>query len=195
MRFNASLGFHEVVQQENEMSPRVDTRIMSLFGAGWIAGSIKYLSESGASGITILETTGERGIIQGERSSLWPGKFRSESGMIFPVYFVLKFVSLHREMKVLKCTSSSPLSADCLALTDGRNTRFILSNFTSSIQKVSISGCKGMLKVRELCIKNYDEAVSNYLWTGDKDAIMINSKKLLEIKPFSLNFIEGWLRS
>ena len=57
---------------------------MSLFGACWAAGSLKYLSEAGVKGITYFETKGERGIIQGDHPSRWPDKFKSTPGMIFP---------------------------------------------------------------------------------------------------------------
>ena len=35
-----------------ELPPQVDVRQMSLFGAGWTLGSLKYLAESGVSSAT-----------------------------------------------------------------------------------------------------------------------------------------------
>ena len=46
--------------------PQVDSRQMSLFGACWTAGSLKFLCESVTDSITYYETVGERGIIQGD---------------------------------------------------------------------------------------------------------------------------------
>lgn len=47
-----------------DLPPPVDVRQGSLLGAGWTAGSVKYLAESGAASVTYFETTGWRGIIE-----------------------------------------------------------------------------------------------------------------------------------
>ena len=43
---------------------------MSLFGAGWTAGSLKYLAEGGAHSLTYYETTGPDGrVLAGEQAA------------------------------------------------------------------------------------------------------------------------------
>jgi hypothetical protein len=43
-----------------QLPTQVDLRQMSLLGAGWTMGSLKYLAESGVSSVTYYETTGWR---------------------------------------------------------------------------------------------------------------------------------------
>ncbi len=193
-RFNPNVANYEKVTADGTFPPQIDSRLMSLYGACWTAGSLKYLCESGAEGITFYETAGERGIIQGDYDSRWPGRFPAYRGMIFPVYFVFRYLAGLRGMKVIKSISSDPLHADCLALSDGRQIRVILVNFTSEIQKVVIKGCTGMLKIRELNAESYSEAANNYLWTGEKTEKSLDCGEKLRIEPFSINFIEGWLK-
>lgn len=111
---------------------------MSLFGGLWLAGSIKYLGESGASSVTLLETVGERGIVQGDFDSRWPDDFQSVKGMIFPVYTVLKYILQNSQFKILQSRSSHPLKVDSFAFYNGNIIKIILLNFTSSSQQVNI---------------------------------------------------------
>jgi hypothetical protein len=53
---------------EANKADQMDVRQMSLFGAGWTLGSIKYLTEAGAEAVTYYQTLGEKGIIQGDSS-------------------------------------------------------------------------------------------------------------------------------
>ena len=53
-RFNANIENFEHVKHYESMPSQVDTRQMSLFCAGWTAGSLKYLGEAGVKGITYL---------------------------------------------------------------------------------------------------------------------------------------------
>ena len=63
-RFNPNATGPEPEPAPGELPSQVDIRQMSLFGAGWTLGSIKYLSESGASSVTYYETTGWRGVME-----------------------------------------------------------------------------------------------------------------------------------
>ncbi|MBK9390130.1 MAG: hypothetical protein IPN68_08035, partial [Bacteroidetes bacterium] len=55
-RFNANIENFETQSYGDKIPSQFDSRMMSLFGACWTAGSIKYLGESGADGITYYET-------------------------------------------------------------------------------------------------------------------------------------------
>lgn len=192
-RFNANVSNYELPPGDG-FPPQADSRLMSLYGACWTVGSLKYLCESGVKGITFYETVGERGIIQGDYDSRWPGRFPATRGMIFPVFFIFRYLAGLRHMKVVKSISSSPLIADCLALTDGRQIRIILVNYTRDVRKVLIDGCTGMLKIRELNAESYSEAATDHLWTGEKREISLDCSEFFKIEPFSISFIEGWLK-
>ncbi len=190
-RFNANVSNFELPRAEDSFPPQADSRIMSLYGACWTVGSLKYLCESGVKGITFYETVGERGIIQGDFNSRWPDDFPSKKGMIFPVFFIFKYLTGIRDMKVVKSFSSNPLNVDCLSLTDGKKIKILLVNYTSEIQTVILNGCNGILTTRELTAQNYSEAASNYLWTGEDTEKSFDYREALKIKPFSVSFIEG----
>ena len=58
----------------------VDPRQMSLFGAAWTLGSVKYLAESQVASVTYYETGGWRGVLEIEAGSPAPRQFRSIPG-------------------------------------------------------------------------------------------------------------------
>ena len=183
----------EMAQMSGMHLPQdVDPRQMSLFGACWTAISIKYLSEAGADSITLYETTGERGIIQGDSDPRWPGLFRSVSGMIFPVYHVLRFILGNKSLTGIKSISSNPGKVDCFALSDGKQARILLANFTDTIQTVSLECCSGLFRVRTLCTESYPEAVSNPKWTGIEKEKVIKAQSNFDTEPYSVSLIEGW---
>jgi len=193
-RFNANNSYIEVPYNGSGMPSQTDSRLMSLFGACWSAGSLKYLCESGADSITYYETAGELGVIQGDEDTGWPDTFPACRGMIFPVYHAFRFVLANKNMSIVKSTSSNPLLADCLALTDGKQARAIVVNFSSSPQDVEIECCSGLFRIRSLSEGNYSEAVSDYQWTGTDNEIVVKSQNKFKVLPYSINFIEGWIR-
>jgi hypothetical protein len=193
-RFNANNTFTELPWSGPDMPPLVDSRQMSLFCACWTTGSLKYLCEAGAGSVTFHYTTGERGLIQGESDSQWPSHFPSVKGMIFPVYYVFRYLLDHKDLNIIKSISSKPLIIDCLALTDGKKTRIILVNFTGYRQSVKLDCCSGLFRIRALSTDSFGEAASNYWWTGIEGEKIIKSKDKFILEPYSINFIEGWLR-
>lgn len=192
-RFNANVSNYELPPAGDGFPPQADIRMMSLYGACWTVGSLKYLCESGVKGITFYETVGERGIIQGDYDSRWPERFPATRGMIFPMFFIFKYLSGIRDMKVVKSVSSNPLNVDCLSFTDGRKIKVLLANYTTEIQKVNLTNCTGMLKSRELNTQNYSEAALNFQWTGENTEKSHDCSETLSIYPFSISFIEGWI--
>lgn len=192
-RFNANNSFFEMAVKGDDQSSRVDSRLMSLLGACWTAGSLKYLMESGVEGVTYFETVGERGLIQGEQPSRWPQLFPAPKGMIFPVYHLFKYILSNKNMVVVKSISSLPLSADSIALTDGKQVKIVIVNFSGDNLQVIISGCRGMLRIRYLHEKNFEDAIADWKWDGKKTERAVSSGKELLLEPYSLTFAEGWL--
>jgi hypothetical protein len=191
-RFNANNTFVELPWQSKEIPPQIDARQMSLFGACWTAISIKYLGETGADSITYYETIGERGIIQGNNDPLWPDQFKSVKGMIFPVYHVLRFILANKNLVGIKSISSNPLIADCVVLSDKKQVRLCLVNFTDSQQPISLDCCAGLFRVRTLSSVNYYNAASDQRWNGTENERTIKSQDTFDLEPYTLNFSEGW---
>jgi D-apionolactonase len=191
-RFNANKTFIEIQHSGPETTPRIDCRLMSLFGACWTAISLKYLCENGSESITFYETTGESGIFQGELDSQWPEQFPAVKGMIFPVFHVFRFLLGNKDLKLIKSKSSKPLVIDCLALTDGKKARIILVNFTGSVRTLQLECCSGLFRIRTLSVISFSEAALNFRWTGIENEKTIKSHNDFELEPYSINFIEGW---
>ncbi len=193
-RFNANTSYIELPWSGSGTPPQADSRMMSLFGACWTAGSLKYLCQAGADSITYYETAGERGIFHGDCDPRWPSEFPSEKGMIFPVFHVFRFLLGYKQLSLVRCTSSRPLVADCFALSDGKQGHMLLVNFTCDKQKIKLECCTGLIRLRPLDSDSYAEAASDNRWTGIKNEKILKAQEIFEIEPFSLNFIEGWLK-
>jgi len=138
-RFNPNATGPEPVPWPGELPSQVDVRQMSLFGAGWTAGSLKYLAESGAYSLTYYETTGWRGVMETEQGSPLPAKFQSLEGSVFPLYHVLADVGEFAGGDVVASLSSAPLKVDGLILRQGQRTRILLANFSAEPQTVRVT--------------------------------------------------------
>ncbi len=106
--------------------PPADPRQISLFGAVWTLGSIKYLAEGGAAAITYYETHGLGGVMDAER--------------VFPLYHVLADVNAFRGGAILGMHSSAPLAAIGLAMRIERRLRILIANLTSQEQAIQLHG-------------------------------------------------------
>lgn len=193
-RFKAGRAYYELPYGEKDMPPQVDSRQLSLFGACWTAGSLKYLCESEVESITYFESVGERGIIQGNHDSQWPAQIPSVKAEVFPVYFVFRYLLANKDMDVVKTISSHPHKIECMALTDGRKVRAMLVNLTGSVCNIKIECCTGLFRIKSLSSENFREAAAKYRRTGFGWEKVIKSKDNFSLEPCSLNFVEGWLR-
>jgi hypothetical protein len=128
MRFNPYATGPVPELQPGELPPQVDVRQMSLFGAGWTAGSFKYLAEAGAQSITFYETTGWRGVM--ELASI--GEFRG--GKIIPMH------------------SSHPLQTIGFLLRRTRSERIVIANLSQHRKEVKIE-----YPAREASVRYLDE--------------------------------------
>jgi len=190
-RFNANVENYETPVSGNTFPPQADNRLMSLFAACWTAGSVKYLCEAGASGMTFFETAGERGIIQGDFDSRWPEQFKTVKGMIFPVCFVFQYLFKYKSFKVLKSNSSHPLYVDCLILADGKKVCMIISNFSSEKQKVIVEGLTGEFTFSQLNAESFAGSVSDIKWLENRQTMNISHNRKIILEPFSVSFIDG----
>lgn len=168
-RFNPDATGPEPELRPGEIPPQVDVRQMSLFGAGWTAGSIKYLSESrcvcerGVCNITYYETTGWRGVMELESGSPLPDKFQSLPGSVFPLYHVLADVGQLAGGNVIPSTSSAPRKVEALVIRKGNRIRVLLSNVGPEAQVVRVMnlGLEGSVNVKHLDETNVEAAMES----------------------------------
>lgn len=119
--FNQDAERLEAPDPAGELPSYVDPRQMSLFGAAWTVGAVKYLAEAGAASVTLYETTGWAGLMEKEAGCAEPSRFPSQPGMIFPMFHVLADLAAWKEVGTLvECISSHPLAVVGLGLRLGR---------------------------------------------------------------------------
>ncbi|NMC39799.1 MAG: hypothetical protein GYA43_01295 [Bacteroidales bacterium] len=194
-RFNANISYVELPYRGDGIPPSVDPRLMTLFGACWTAGSLKYLGEADADSITYFETRGARGIIQGNEEPEWPGLLPSAKGMIFPVFHIFRFVLAHRNFNIIKSVSTDPLSVDCLSLANGKEARLVVVNFSDEQAQVRIEGLAGKFRMVPLDGSTSAEASTDCRWTGNRHQKSFNPSDIISLNPNSVNFVEGWLKT
>jgi hypothetical protein len=139
-RYNTHAAGPEAAPPPGELPAAVDPRQMSLFGAVWTLGSIKYLAESGAAGLTYYETTGWRGVMATADGSPLPERFPARPGMLFPLYHLLGDLAEWRTGAILACASSAPLTVIGLALRDSTGLHLLVANLTPAEQVVTLAG-------------------------------------------------------
>jgi hypothetical protein len=143
----------------DQLPPDADLRQMSLFGAGWTLGSIKYLAESGAHSTTYFETVGPCGVMEREEDSALPAKFPSQLGIVFPLYHVLADIGEYSNAVIWPYRSSAPLRVDGLVLQREGEKRILLANFTPQMQNVRVGGCSDGATVKHLHEGNAAQAM------------------------------------
>lgn len=160
-RFNAYTTAPPPLVPSGELPPQVDPRQMSLFGAGWTSGSLKYLAESGVSSVTYFETTGWRGAIETEPGSPVPGKFHSFPGGVYPLYHVLADVGEFADGAVIRSHSSDPLTVNGIAVEKGNQVRILLANLTAEPRKVTLPNLGARATLRVLDERNVEQAMQS----------------------------------
>ena len=171
-----------------ELPDSVDVRQSSLYGAAWTAGSLKYLSESGASSVTYYETTGWRGVVERASGSELPEVFRSVAGEVFPLYHPLADAAEWRGAEVLACESSDVLAAVGLAVCtpDGAR-RVLVANLTPSDREVVVRPLHGDLSLRRLTEATAAQAASDpAAFRASSEAASADGELELTLAPYEV---------
>ena len=194
-RFNPNATGPEPEPAPGELPPQVDVRQMSLFGAGWTLGSIKYLSESGASSVTYYETTGWRGVMETATGSPLPEKFRSIPGAVFPLYHILADVGEVRGGEILSSKSSDTLKVEGIALRKDGKTRILLANLTPDSQRISVDNLPENVWIRRLDETNAQTAMTSpetfRTETGERVQITADGTLELNLLPYAVAQIDS----
>ena len=181
-RFNPNATGPEPETAPGELPAQVDIRQMSLFGAGWTLGSIKYLSESGASSVTYYETSGWRGVMENANGSPLPEKFRSLPGAVFPLYHTLADVGEFAGGEVLISKSSDPLKVEGIVLRKNGKTRTLLANLTLDSQQVRVQDLAETVRVRHLNETNAQAAMASpEIFREERGELMQTTNGTLEL--------------
>lgn len=169
----------------------VDPRQMSLFGAGWLAVSLRYLSEGGADSVTFGDTHSYNGVMQTESGSPQPDLYPSMPNSVYPMYHVLRTLADWRGADASHFETTDPLSVDGIALQYGFMHLVILVNFTEDNQRVSLSGYTQSIRRYRLL----DTATARQ-YADDPEGFASSSQPVpsdtsaITLPPFALAFIE-----
>ncbi len=178
---------HDVVPQN------VDERQASLFAACWTLGSLKYLAESGAGGLTYFETQGWRGV-QGSVRGPNLNDLHSSPGMVFPIFHVLADVQGFLGANVVRTVSTEPLRVNALALVRNGNFRLMCANFTGGKESVTVNGINGRVRLRPLNETNASLAMFSpeEFRAQTNDGIVNATGELkFDLPPYGLMRIDG----
>jgi D-apionolactonase len=199
-RYNPHATAAEARPAEGELPDAVDPRQMSLFGAAWTAGSIKYLSESGAASLTYFETSGWQGLMEQASGSPLPARFPSAPGMIFPLYHVFADIAEWKGGSLITCASNQPLSIAALAIEHEGRLHLLVMNYTATQQRVVISPlANGQVWLRSLDASTAHDAMfePESFRRNRQQAHVQNNELVLDIPPYATVRIDcpygrGW---
>ncbi|GAB3906391.1 hypothetical protein GCM10028803_38660 [Larkinella knui] len=177
----------------NQMPFSVDPRQMSLFGAAWTLASLKELIQAKARSVTYYETIGEQGIMQGDFPSAYPDQFFSETGMVFPMYWVFRLANGFRDGQVVPTVSSRPLNAEALCLQKGPKAVLMLANLTNEPQTVVVPVNRTVV-VRLLDETSFSKACFSPASFWEESAQSLSPEKAkplrLRLAPYATVFAE-----
>ena len=171
-----------------ELPANVDPRQMSLFGAAWTLGSLKYLSESGASAATYYETVGWRGLLARESGdSRVRAQFPADPGGAFPLYHVIADIAGLRGAEIIMCRSNDPLRCDALVLRRADRDVVMLANFTADTISVALGWLRGrVVEVRALDDSTVQRAAMNPRSFRDERQRTELGRSGLEVAPYGV---------
>lgn len=177
-----------------ELPPPVDPRQMSLFGAGWTLGSIKYLAEVGTYSVTYYETTGWRGIMELATGSPCPDQFPSLPNSVFPMYHIFADIGEMVSGEVIPSQSSDPLTIEGFTIQKDGLTRILLANFTNCPQTVLVNQLSAQVSVRYLDETNVLEAMRSpeiFRQQGHKLIQTQLGTLKLDLRPYAIARIDS----
>ncbi|RAP77418.1 hypothetical protein [Paenibacillus montanisoli] len=127
-RLNPNATSEEGRRRSEDRANHTDARQRSLFGAGWLLGSLRSLSEAGAERACYLETVGPLG-----------ARDSGDNGVLYPLYHVLAAAGKLQGAEVLDCRVSDRLSFDAMAIR-GRDGKLSLlaANYTNETIRVRV---------------------------------------------------------
>jgi hypothetical protein len=178
-----------------DLPPSVDVRQASLFGAAWLTGALKYLTEAGAASVTVFETTGWRGTLETDRGNPMPDRFPSTAGDVFPLYHVLCDLGEWRDGLVLGALSSDPLRAAALAIqTPDGERHALIACLVPEPNKLSVAGLPGgIVRIRMLDVETAVAAMRNpeVFRTSSHEIPVTNGRVALDLGAYAVARIDA----
>jgi len=110
--------------------------------------------------------------------------------MLFPVWFVFRFLLQDKSFKVIESVSTHPLDVNSLVISDGRSIKMLIANFTSSDQKVLLNIPVQKLTSKELNEVTFGDAAGDINWLINSPSKSLKPPGVILLKPYSVCFVE-----
>jgi D-apionolactonase len=157
MRWNPDATAPDPATPPTELPRQVDVRQMTLFGACWTLGVLKYTSSlPQIHSVTLFETTGWLGIMSHPHGSPLMDKFPAPAHSVYPIYHVLR--ELQGVSMVYETTSTQPLLCEVLAFHRDGKVAMMIANFHRDEHTVTLDGIEGQFNIRILDETTYETA-------------------------------------
>jgi hypothetical protein len=115
--------------EPGELPLPIDPRQSTGFAAGWTAGFVAAAAEAGFSAVTVFETVGPKGVIDGEAA--------------YPVFDLLALATARRGGQVLGVRGERPPEVQVLAVSEGRRLAVAVANAGDEPRTVRLEGAAG----------------------------------------------------
>jgi hypothetical protein len=191
-RFNAVATQEETANAEG-LPSQVDVRQLSLFGAGWTLGSLKYMVQGGASSVTYFQTVGWRGVMESETGSPRPALFPSLPDAVFPLYFVLATVGEFAGGMVMNAVSDKPQNVESLTLRKAGRMQVLLASYVNEAQRLQLQNLPSQVRVKFLDENNVENALRQpqfFLLENGEAREVGNGSLEIELPPYALAWVE-----
>lgn len=187
MRWNPSATTKTVKKPAKGTLPdNIDSRQLSLYGAAWLLGSVKYLAEGGASAITYFEASGWFGLIP-HRDQPWPTEFLLNKEHVYPVYIILREILRHKTKTVVRLIPADPLKVDGLAwVGDDGNYTIMVANYTDQDQLLTLPND---ILIRHYRIFDANE-MQRCLLDHESESVLIKVEGDIMVPPFAIVLME-----
>ena len=192
-RINVAATRDETDLDPDELPTPVDPRQMSLFGAGWTLGSIKYLAENGIQSVTFYETTGWHGLMETTNGSSLPDKFHSIPGGVYPLYHVFADVGAFSEGWIIRSKSSDPLRVESLVLQKRDQQRVMITNLENIPNQIQLENLSARVQLKILDETTVLEAMQSPEKFRQQAGEIINTQKgclAIQLKPYAIARID-----
>ncbi len=192
-RFNPNATAEEQSAEPGELPDAVDPRQMSLFGAGWTLGSLKYLmGHPGVDSLTYYETVGWRGVMGHPQGSPSP-KFVSQAEEVFPLYHVLRWVAQHRSAAIRALCSDAPQLVEGLALEEDDTLYVSVANLSNVPQTCTLINVNVPVRVVIIDEANVESAMGDPDFieaTGGEQVTPTQGRLELTLAPCAVAWLE-----
>jgi len=128
--------------------------------------------------------------MQGDNPPRWPENFPASKGMLFPVWFVFRFLLQNKSMNIINSESSDPLEVNSLVFTDAHSTKMMVANYTSNKQEISFSFTTQKLMSKELNEETFNMAAADVNWLKNAAVAFIDPGDSFHLNPYSICFLE-----